>query len=169
MSKDPMPTFHTIEDAALYGIPREVDGVALSRLQMCQVFPRILQPIMDDAGWPLKEAVDLAVDAFKRSYKVHGNVWKAEASIKLGRNHGGTVHNRFHDADRRDHMARERAARAERAKPMWRRALTEAGARNSRKDKSAIKEVIARALGLLSKDEVVDTLRDAGYEVGDHA
>lgn len=167
MSKDPMPTFHTIEDAALYGIPREIDGVPLTRLQMCQVFPRILQPIMDDAGHQMPEAANLAVEAFKRAYKVRDGAWKAEASIKLGRNHGGSVQSKFYDADRRDHMARERAARQEQAKPLWRRALGEAGARNSQRDKTAIKEVIIKALGLLNKDDLVGTLKDAGYEVRD--
>ena len=165
MAKPEMPTFTKIEDVKRYGLPVKIDGIALTRRQACDVLPMIVGRIMDEAGHDLKTARGLAVGAFKVMYEASGDRWIAKKMIRPNRGHGRPFRNRFR-SEEDERMPRGRASDEEKTPARrLREVLQEAGARNSKRDKAAIKEVVKLSLSQLSKDDVAQTLKDLGFKL----
>jgi hypothetical protein len=160
-----MPTFTKIEDVKRYGLPVEIDGIALTRQQACDVLPIIVGRIMDEAGHDLKTARDLAVGTFKVMYEAVGDRWVAKKVIHLNKGHGRPFRNRFH-SEEDERMPRGKAIDDGKTPARrLRESLQEGGARNSKRDKAAIKEVVKHSLSQLSKDDIAQTLKDLGFKL----
>lgn len=163
-----MPTFYNLDEIKLYGVPIEIDEAPLNLFQ-ARALVDIVGKIIDEAGHPFKRAVELATEAFRRSYIRTENGWMARSKIHLGGSHGGVVTNKHYKMDRRvRQMARTRSTRARESKTPMRRvmeSLQEAGARNNKGDAQAIRDVVRLALGQLSKEQQVSTLKDLGWKL----
>ena len=161
-----MPTFYNLEAAELYGLPVEIDGAALTERQACRVIPILVGKAMDQAGHDLETAKKMAVAAFRRMYERAGDCWIAREFIRTSKQHGGVFRNKFR-CEEDEQMARVRANEADwsPARRLLENARHEAGARNSKKDRSAIKEVVRLALGQLSKEDGVKVLKGLGLKV----
>jgi len=164
--QDPMPSFYNLEAARLYGLPVEIDGVALTERQVCRVIPILIEKAMSQAKHDLGTAKGMAVAAFRRMYGRTEDGWIARRFICTSKNHGGVFRNKFY-CEEDEAMGRVRATEAgwSPAKRLVESMKLEAGARNSTRDKKAIKEVIRLALGQLSKEDGAKTLSDLGLKV----
>lgn len=164
--QDPMPSFYNLEAAKLYGLPVEIDGVALTERQACRVIPILIEKAMGQAKHDLDTAKGMAVAAFRRMYGRTEDGWIARRFITTSKNHGGVFRNKFW-CEEDERMGRVRATEAgwSPAKRLLESAKHESGARNSTKDKKAIKEVIRLALGQLSKEDGAKTLGDLRLKI----
>lgn len=164
--RDPMPSFYNLEAAKLYGLPVEIDGAVLTERQACQVIPILIEKAMDQGGHDLETAKGMAVSAFRRIYGRTEDAWIARRFITMSKNHGGVFRNKFW-CEEDERMGRIRASEAgwSPAKRLLESARHEAGARNSTRDKKAIKEVVRLALGQLSREDGAEVLVGLGLKV----
>jgi len=127
-----MPTFYSLEDLRRYGIPTKIEKVDLSFTQ-AKVLVNLVGKVWSK-GMKLAEAVEIALPAFKQAYKQEGDAWISNKFVSIA---GKTIRNKFFNGE---DMGRSR-------KPKM-----EAGNRNNKKDKNAIKEIIKNALSQLGND-----------------
>jgi hypothetical protein len=146
-----MPTLDSLESMRLYGIPTEIDGIELSLIQG-KVLLGIIDKAMDQAGHPLREAIEVSVPAFRKMYAVVDGQWRPKRMIRLDKGHGKAFRNKHWE----EPMGRGKV-RSNPYREVW-----EAGARNNRKDKGAIKEVVRLALGQLADDDALGVLKELG-------
>jgi len=129
-----MPSFFSIEDLKRYGIPMRIDSADLTLTQGKVLVGLIGQVFVQ--GMKLAEAIEIALPAFKESYKLENGRWYSNKFISIA---GKTIRSKFYKED--DGMGRAR-----------RDHRTEAGKRNSKKDREAIKKIIKSALSQLGDD-----------------
>ena len=156
---DLMPVFYTLESIELYGIPVEVDGARLT-LNQARILVNLVGTVWDAGDMELEEAVKHALPAFRKSFELVDGHWVSKAAIRLAG--GQEFRNKFH---REDDVARERKQKKTEAQAHPMDALLEAGARNNKKDKAAIQEVVRLALSQLSKEDRLSAIKALGYRV----
>ena len=146
-----MPTLISLESMEQYGIPTVIDGIGITREQG-QVILYLTDTLMreDGAAHDLKTAIELAVVTFKNMYESVGKRWFPKKMLQLSKGHGKPLRNKFY---REDKVARGRLDQYE------------AGARNSRRDKDAIKEVVRLALSQLKDEDAGSILKDIAKRI----
>lgn len=140
-----MPTFYSIEDLKRYGIPMKIEGANLTLIQG-KVLVGLIGQVFTE-GIKLAEAIEIAMPAFKESYRLEDGVWKSNKFISIA---GKTIRSKFfNEGD----MGRTKKNQR-----------TEAGKRNNKKDREAIKLIIKNALSQLADDDT-SILAELGLKV----
>ena len=141
-------TFLSIESIQLYGIPVEVDGVKLSLIQ-ARILAGNVGKIMDDTGASLKESVGAALRVFRKLYDLEDGKWVPKKMIQLGHgNNQKVIRSKFYDLEK--DMGRVLAKK---------KTVTEAGARNNKRDKQSIVTIVDAALSQLSAEDQENILK----------
>ena len=159
-----MPSFFTLESMERYGIPTVIDGNKITFMQG-KVILRLIDKAMDEAKHPLDKAIEMAVECFRKMYSKTEEGWEPKQRIKQ---HNGYVRNRFYVDEMNDRRSKKMArgkAKPKNEESVSYLSLLESGARNNKKDKSAIREVIKHALSQLSKDDRLSALKELGYHI----
>jgi hypothetical protein len=147
-------------------VPIVIEGIPLTLTQARVLAATVERHI--EAKHDKETAVAKAVEVFRETYRLDGDQWVANRSVKLAR-HGGEIRNKYYVQDKKERqMAKTDEAKKDSQRSMSEtmRVIREAGARNSRGDKERLSGALDALINVLNKRDQEDVLRSLGKRLG---